>query len=188
MGRKWKWKSLIQLDVQDIPNEENHFSSDNLEWTPIVNENVQDLDLCAAIPLERLSHFVKGEDGVTPSIDDDHEVGGSSSHENNILVLDNQESSRRHRLPFSIDLNQSAIDEMQIIDGTICGTQPSSTINVIPNQTFQQTILDDQQNSGQHRLPFRIDLNQAPGTMDAIEIEDGFDEIAMANHDQHYYK
>ncbi|GLJ36267.1 hypothetical protein SUGI_0728070 [Cryptomeria japonica] len=57
-----------------------------------------------------------------------------------------------------------------------------------PNQTFQQTILYDQQNSGQHRLPFRIDLNQTPGTVDAIEIEDGFDDIAMAHHDQHYYK
>ncbi|GLJ47194.1 hypothetical protein SUGI_0996270 [Cryptomeria japonica] len=54
-----KWKSLIELGVQDIPNQGNHFSSDDLEWTPIGVGG--QMDLCAAIPLERLPHFVKGE-------------------------------------------------------------------------------------------------------------------------------
>lgn len=48
--------------MQDIPNGGKHLTSDDLEWTPIGNENIQDVDLCATIPLERLSHFVKGED------------------------------------------------------------------------------------------------------------------------------
>ena len=61
MGRRNKWESLIKLDVQDIPNEENHFSSYELEWTPIGVDNNQQIDLCAAIPLHRLPHFVKGE-------------------------------------------------------------------------------------------------------------------------------
>ena len=55
MGRKNKWESLIKLDVQDIPNEGSHFSSCELEWKLIGD------DRCAAIPLERLPHFVKGE-------------------------------------------------------------------------------------------------------------------------------
>ncbi|GLJ52772.1 hypothetical protein SUGI_1124130 [Cryptomeria japonica] len=54
-----KWKSLIELGVQDIPSQGNHFSSDDLEWTPIGVGG--QMDLCAAIPLERLPHFVKGE-------------------------------------------------------------------------------------------------------------------------------
>ena len=66
MGKKEKWKSLIELGVQDIPNQGNHFSSDNLEWTPIGNGG--DMDLCAAIPLERLPHFVVGE-GLLDSIE-----------------------------------------------------------------------------------------------------------------------
>ena len=61
MGRKNKWDSLIKLEVQDIPNQGNHFSSYELEWTPIGNDNNQQIDLCAAIPLERLPNFVKGE-------------------------------------------------------------------------------------------------------------------------------
>ncbi|GLJ33923.1 hypothetical protein SUGI_0682380 [Cryptomeria japonica] len=77
---------------------------------------------------------------------------------------------------------------MKQLVGTICGTQPSSTINVIRNQTFQQTILGDQQNSGKERLPFRVDLNQTQGTMDAMQIEDGFDDITMGDRDQQYNK
>lgn len=61
MGRKNKWESLIKLDVQDIPNEGSHFSSCELEWTPIGDDSKQQTDWCAAIPLERLPHFVKGE-------------------------------------------------------------------------------------------------------------------------------
>ena len=44
-----------------MPNEGNNFSSLELEWTPIGDHNARVLDLCAAIPLERLPHFVKGE-------------------------------------------------------------------------------------------------------------------------------
>ncbi|GLJ28473.1 hypothetical protein SUGI_0560150 [Cryptomeria japonica] len=61
MGRKNKWESLIKLDVQDISNEGNNFSSEDLEWTPIGDDNNRHIDLCAAIPFERLSHFVQGE-------------------------------------------------------------------------------------------------------------------------------
>ncbi|GLJ18061.1 hypothetical protein SUGI_0318650 [Cryptomeria japonica] len=58
---KDKWESLIKLDVQDISNEGNNFSSEDLEWTPIGDDNNRHIDLCAAIPFERLSHFVQGE-------------------------------------------------------------------------------------------------------------------------------
>ena len=61
MSRGLKWESLIRLDVQDIPKKGNLFSMNDLEWTPIENENIQELDLCAAIPLGRLAHFIKGE-------------------------------------------------------------------------------------------------------------------------------
>ncbi|GLJ34591.1 hypothetical protein SUGI_0695710 [Cryptomeria japonica] len=61
MGRKNKWESLIKLDVQDISNEGNNFSSEDLERTPIGDDNNRHIDLCAAIPFERLSHFVQGE-------------------------------------------------------------------------------------------------------------------------------
>ncbi|GLJ40912.1 hypothetical protein SUGI_0846320 [Cryptomeria japonica] len=61
MGRKNKWESLIKLDVQDISNEGNNFSSEDLEWTQIGDDNNRHIDLCAAIPFERLSHFVQGE-------------------------------------------------------------------------------------------------------------------------------
>ena len=61
MSRGLKWESLIQLEVQDIPKKGNLFSMNDLEWTPIGNENIQELDLCAAIPLGRLAHFIKGE-------------------------------------------------------------------------------------------------------------------------------
>ncbi|XP_057845861.1 uncharacterized protein LOC131055410 [Cryptomeria japonica] len=60
MGRKTKWESLIELDVQDIVNQRNYFSSEDLEWTPI-GEGNGEIDLCAAIPFERLTDFVKGE-------------------------------------------------------------------------------------------------------------------------------
>lgn len=60
MDTKFKWQSLIKLPVQDVLNEGNNFSSAQLEWTPIGHHNAK-MDLCAAIPLERLSHFVKGE-------------------------------------------------------------------------------------------------------------------------------
>lgn len=60
MDTKFKWQSLIKLPVQDVPNEGNDFSSAQLEWTPIGHHNAF-MDLCDAIPLERLSYFVKGE-------------------------------------------------------------------------------------------------------------------------------
>ncbi|XP_057818511.2 uncharacterized protein LOC131031400 isoform X2 [Cryptomeria japonica] len=41
------------------------------------------------------------------------------------------EENTQHRLPFSIDLNQTTINELQIIDDTICETQPSM-LSVIP--------------------------------------------------------
>ena len=61
MGRKNKWESLFKLEVQDLPNEGSHFSSFELEWTPIGDDSSQQIDRCAVIPLERLPHFVKGE-------------------------------------------------------------------------------------------------------------------------------
>ena len=58
MGKKNKWESLLELGVQEISNQ-GHFSSDNLEWTPIGDGG--EMDLCVAIPFERLSHFITGE-------------------------------------------------------------------------------------------------------------------------------
>ena len=55
MGKRNKWESLIELGVQDIPNQGNHFSSDNLEWRHVGYGG--DMDLCAEIHLGRLPHF-----------------------------------------------------------------------------------------------------------------------------------
>ena len=61
MGKRNKWKSLIELDVQEISMERNYFSSVDLEWTPVGDDATQVMDLCVAIPLERLPQFIKGE-------------------------------------------------------------------------------------------------------------------------------
>ncbi|GLJ21819.1 hypothetical protein SUGI_0407670 [Cryptomeria japonica] len=53
-------------------------------------------------------------------------------------TLDDQENTRRRRFLFYIDLNQSIVDDMQIIDGTFCGTQLSLAINVLPNKHFNK--------------------------------------------------
>ncbi|GLJ18525.1 hypothetical protein SUGI_0329350 [Cryptomeria japonica] len=79
--------------------------------------------------------------------------------------LNDQESTRRRRLPFSIDLNQMLTDEIQAVDSK---DQPSM-LSIISAQTFQQTVAGDKEKDQQHMLPFSIDLNQTSMTMDAIQ-------------------
>ncbi|GLJ36743.1 hypothetical protein SUGI_0739890 [Cryptomeria japonica] len=100
--------------------------------------------------------------------------------------LDDQANTRRHRLPFSIDLNQTITDEIDHIDDKICGDQPSMA-NVIPTQTFQQAnpVLNDQQIHEEHMLPFPTDLNQTT-TMDAMQTRDGSDDTIMEDHGQYF--
>ncbi|GLJ44715.1 hypothetical protein SUGI_0940220 [Cryptomeria japonica] len=49
------------LEVQDVGEGLRHFSSRDIQWTPICVENDSTTDLCAAIPLGRLDAFIKGE-------------------------------------------------------------------------------------------------------------------------------
>ncbi|GLJ25216.1 hypothetical protein SUGI_0482450 [Cryptomeria japonica] len=100
--------------------------------------------------------------------------------------LDDQANTRRRRLPFSIDLNQTITDEIDHIDDKICGDQPSMA-NVIPTQTFQQAnpVLNDQQIHEEHMLPFPTDLNQTT-TMDAMQTRDGSDDTIMEDHGQYF--
>ncbi|GLJ39996.1 hypothetical protein SUGI_0818440 [Cryptomeria japonica] len=81
-------------------------------------------------------------------------------------TLDEENNARQGRLPFSVDLNQATTNEVHIIDGAICESQPSA-LNDIPTQTFQQTI----------------PLYMINKTLE----KRGSDDILMEDHDQHSY-
>ncbi|GLJ40146.1 hypothetical protein SUGI_0822790 [Cryptomeria japonica] len=49
------------IEVQDGGEGLHHFCSRDIQWTPICVENDSTTDLCAAIPLDRLDAFMRGE-------------------------------------------------------------------------------------------------------------------------------
>lgn len=61
MGKHWKWKDIMVLEVQDGGEGLRHFYLRDIQWTPICVENDSMTDLCAAIPLDRLDAFMRGE-------------------------------------------------------------------------------------------------------------------------------
>ncbi|GLJ37248.1 hypothetical protein SUGI_0755500 [Cryptomeria japonica] len=61
MGKHKKWQDIMVLEVQDVGVGLCHFSSRAIQWTPICVENDSTTDLCAAIPLDRLDAFIRGE-------------------------------------------------------------------------------------------------------------------------------
>ncbi|GLJ40179.1 hypothetical protein SUGI_0824090 [Cryptomeria japonica] len=61
MGKHRKWKDTMVLEVQDGGEGLHHFCSRDIQWMPICVENDSTTDLCAAIPLDRLDAFMRGE-------------------------------------------------------------------------------------------------------------------------------
>ncbi|GLJ38203.1 hypothetical protein SUGI_0777690 [Cryptomeria japonica] len=61
MGKHWKRKDIMVLEVQDGGEGLCHFCLRDIQWTPICVENDSTTDLCAAIPLDRLDAFMRGE-------------------------------------------------------------------------------------------------------------------------------
>ncbi|GLJ28875.1 hypothetical protein SUGI_0569110 [Cryptomeria japonica] len=61
MGKHRKWKDIMVLEVQDGGEGLRHLCSRDIQWTPICVENDSTTDLCAAIPLDRLDAFMRGE-------------------------------------------------------------------------------------------------------------------------------
>ncbi|GLJ23308.1 hypothetical protein SUGI_0440920 [Cryptomeria japonica] len=61
MGKHRKWKDIMVLEVQDGGEGLCHFYSRDIQWTPICVENDSMTNLCAAIPLDRLDAFMRGE-------------------------------------------------------------------------------------------------------------------------------
>ncbi|XP_057818503.2 uncharacterized protein LOC131031400 isoform X1 [Cryptomeria japonica] len=110
MVKKNKRESLIELHVQDIPNQANYFSRKDLEWK--TGDDNGEMDLCPAIPPEILPHFFKGEDGVIPLVDDDVNVRGNLSHEN--ITTDGWKSSNASNDNFhnSIDYINSLLHNL----------------------------------------------------------------------------
>ncbi|GLJ05491.1 hypothetical protein SUGI_0019020 [Cryptomeria japonica] len=61
MGKHRKWKDIMVLEVQDGGEGLHHFCSRDIQWTLICVENDSMTELCAAIPLDRLDAFMRGE-------------------------------------------------------------------------------------------------------------------------------
>ncbi|GLJ11123.1 hypothetical protein SUGI_0143770 [Cryptomeria japonica] len=61
MGKHWKWRDIMVLEVQDGGEGLHHLCSRDIQWMPICVKNDSTSDLCAAIPLGRLDAFVRGE-------------------------------------------------------------------------------------------------------------------------------
>ncbi|GLJ13241.1 hypothetical protein SUGI_0208570 [Cryptomeria japonica] len=61
MGKHRKWEDIVVLEVQDVGEGLHHFSSRDIQWTPICVKNDSTTDLCATIPLGRLDAFIRGE-------------------------------------------------------------------------------------------------------------------------------
>ncbi|GLJ52010.1 hypothetical protein SUGI_1105570 [Cryptomeria japonica] len=61
MGKHQKWKDIMVLEVQDGGEGLSHFYSRDIQWTPICVKNDSTTDLCAAVPLDRLDAFMRGE-------------------------------------------------------------------------------------------------------------------------------
>ncbi|GLJ36543.1 hypothetical protein SUGI_0734370, partial [Cryptomeria japonica] len=60
MGKNWKWKEIMVLEVQDGGEGLRHFCSRDIQWTPICVKNDSTIGLCATIPLDRLDAFMRG--------------------------------------------------------------------------------------------------------------------------------
>ncbi|GLJ28003.1 hypothetical protein SUGI_0549830 [Cryptomeria japonica] len=173
--------SCVQLEDQDVSG--------------VVIGEVQRTDSCVQLEDQDVSGVVIGEDQRTGCRKKKkkkvtNRLGIAIQEESLIIMqqqsLDDQANTRRRRLPFSIDLNQTITDEIDHIDDKICGDQPSMA-NVIPTQTFQQAnpVLNDQQIHEEHMLPFPTDLNQTT-TMDAMQTRDGSDDTIMEDHGQYF--
>ncbi|GLJ16016.1 hypothetical protein SUGI_0265600 [Cryptomeria japonica] len=163
--------SCVQLEDQDVSG--------------VVIGEVQRTDSCVQLEDQDVSGVVIGEDQRTGCRKKKKKKvtnhSGIAIQEESLIImqqqsLDDQANTRRHRLPFSIDLNQTITDEIDHIDDKICGDQPSMA-NVIPTQTFQQAnpVLNDQQIHEEHMLPFPTDLNQTT-TMDAMQTRDALND------------
>ncbi|GLJ19265.1 hypothetical protein SUGI_0346520 [Cryptomeria japonica] len=61
MGKHQKWKDIMVLEFQDGGEGLHHLCSRDIQWMPICVENDSTTDLCAAIPLDRLDAFMRGE-------------------------------------------------------------------------------------------------------------------------------
>ena len=60
MGKRAKWKHIMDLQVQDL-KDKTTFSSKDLVWTEIKRNN-NSIERVALIPIERVSEFIKGEE------------------------------------------------------------------------------------------------------------------------------
>ncbi|GLJ35190.1 hypothetical protein SUGI_0708250 [Cryptomeria japonica] len=91
MGKHWKWKDIMVLEVQDGGEGLHHLCSRDIQWTSICVENDSTKDLCATIPLDRLDAFMRGEslhEGVeTQFLRKQHNEHNSALHNTHIIKM-----------------------------------------------------------------------------------------------------
>ena len=61
MGKRGKWQTIMDLEVQD-PKNRSTFSSKDLAWSEIYGPKKMSIDRIALIPSHRVSEFIQGEE------------------------------------------------------------------------------------------------------------------------------
>ncbi|GLJ24203.1 hypothetical protein SUGI_0461520 [Cryptomeria japonica] len=119
MGKHHKWKDIMVLEVQDGGEGLRHFCSTDIQWMPICVENDSTTDLCAAIPLDRLDAFMRGEslrEGVeTQFLQKRHNKNGEACHG----IDDTSNELRSQFSPNLFDECKAYIERLLLMDVSI---------------------------------------------------------------------